>query len=82
MQELEKIKTLVQELEDKIAELEIENRVLRTAIHQACNSLMRQNEEMGGAWYSCNAQTGWLCPATLKFFDDFPESIYFKLEKL
>ncbi len=45
MQELEKIKTLVQELEDKIAELEIENRVLRTAIHQACNSLMRQNED-------------------------------------
>jgi hypothetical protein len=49
----------------------------------ACHGvLMRQNEEMGGAWYSCNAQTGWLCPATLKFFDDFPESIYFKLEKL
>jgi len=25
----------------------------------ACHGvLMRQNEEMGGAWYSCNAQTG------------------------
>jgi|TARA_R100001163_G_C5041244_1_gene179345 hypothetical protein len=45
MKELEKIKILVEELEDKIAELEIENRALRSAIHQACNSLMRQNED-------------------------------------
>ena len=45
-------------------------------------ALARQNEEMGGAWYAWNEQKGWLCPATLKFFCDFPETIYFKIEKL
>lgn len=45
MRELEEIKTLVEKLQDKIAELEIENRALRSAITKACDSLMRQNED-------------------------------------
>jgi len=45
-------------------------------------ALTRQNEEFGGSWYSWNEQEGWLCPATLKFFCEFPDTIYFKLEKL
>jgi len=45
MQELEKIKSLVEKLENKIEALEIENRALRTAITKACDSLMRQNED-------------------------------------
>lgn len=49
-----------------------------------------QEREHGGAWYQMlvpknkvktdEKEQGWLCPATLKFFADFPESIYFKLE--
>mgnify|MGYP003122325372 CR=1 FL=1 len=49
MQELEKIKSLVEKLENKIEALEIENRALRTAITKACDSLMRQNEDYKNA---------------------------------
>ena len=45
MDEIEKIKTLVNKLEDRIAELEIENRALKMSIKQACTSLMRQNDD-------------------------------------
>ena len=45
MDEIEKIKTLVNTLEDRIQELETENRALRLAIKQACSSLMRQNDD-------------------------------------
>ena len=45
MDELEKIKTLVNKLEDRIQELETENRALRLSIKQACSSLMRQNDD-------------------------------------
>lgn len=38
--------------------------------------------ESGGAWYKYNDQEGWLCPATLAFFADFPEQIHFRLEKV
>jgi hypothetical protein len=33
-------------------------------------------------WYRLNGtdQVGWLCPATLKYFRDYPDSIYFKIE--
>lgn len=47
--------------------------------------------EQGGVWYSLQelhkplkypgeTLQGWLCPATLKFFDTHPKRIYFKLE--
>lgn len=52
--------------------------------------LYYQYPEHGGNWY-CLTTTlqsepsqddlkGWLCPATLKFFEMFPKSIYFKVE--
>ena len=45
MDEIEKIKTLVNKLEDRIQELETENRALKMSIKQACTSLMRQNDD-------------------------------------
>jgi hypothetical protein len=43
---------------------------------------LEKNEmEYGGAWYSCeNGSKGWLCPATLKFFDEHPEELYVRFE--
>ena len=39
------------------------------------------SEEGGGAWYKHKkTPPGWLCPATLKFFKEFPERIFFKIE--
>jgi hypothetical protein len=32
--------------------------------------------------YQWNDEEGWLCPATLAFFDDFPSEIHFRFEKL
>ena len=33
-------------------------------------------------WYGLKGtdMVGWLCPATLKYFADYPESIYFKIQ--
>ena len=33
-------------------------------------------------WYQLEGteMIGWLCPATLKYFPDYPDSIYFKIE--
>jgi hypothetical protein len=51
-----------------------------------------KNFESGGVWYDLFSRTnedkkyvnqnltGWLCPATLKYFPVHPEYIYFKLE--
>jgi len=45
--------------------------------------LTRFKYENNGAWYkwgsSPDALTGWLCPATLKYFESFPEKIYISL---
>jgi len=45
--------------------------------------LTKDFEELGGHWYkwgnSEDAMTGWLCPATLKYFESFPEKIYISL---
>jgi hypothetical protein len=39
------------------------------------------SEEGGGAWYKHKkTPPGWLCPATLKFFKEFPKRIFFKIE--
>ena len=41
--------------------------------------------EFGGAWYMLDAPgeppggRGWLCPATLRYFDDYPDTIYFQI---
>ena len=43
--EIEKIKRLINKLEDRIEELETENRALKMSIKQACTSLMRQNDD-------------------------------------
>ena len=45
MDEIEKIKRLINKLEDRIEELETENRALKMSIKQACTSLMRQNDD-------------------------------------
>ena len=34
----------------------------------------------GGYWYGMDGMAGWLCPATLCYFNEFPESIYFTVE--
>jgi len=49
MQELEEIKKLVEELEEKIRALEKENSALRHAITSACDSLIRSNANMESA---------------------------------
>ena len=36
--------------------------------------------QTGGHWYGMDGMAGWLCPATLCYFDEFPESIYFTVE--
>lgn len=44
---------------------------------------------MVGAWYkvaqspftSIEGMTGWLCPATLQYFDDYPDEIYLYVEQ-
>ena len=46
MRELEQIKELVVELEEKILELEKENSALRHAITSACDSLIHSNANM------------------------------------
>lgn len=45
MDEIDNIKNLINKLEDRIKELETENRALRLSIKQACSSLMRQNDD-------------------------------------
>lgn len=49
--------------------------------------LTKLEEEHGGAWYELNSESntterGWLCPATLKFFSNFPDEIYFTLNAM
>ena len=46
MRELEQIKELVEELENKVLELEQENLALRKAILSACDSLIHSNAKM------------------------------------
>jgi len=48
-------------------------------------------DDMGGAWYNCRpcdeakndrvGGEGWLCPATLHYFEDFPPSIFVQITK-
>ena len=45
MDEISKIKDLIETLERRVRELETENHALKTAISSACNNLMRQNSE-------------------------------------
>jgi len=43
--------------------------------------LVKEGMESGGAWYSYeNRAKGWLCPATLKFFDQHPDELYVRFE--
>ena len=43
--------------------------------------LVKTKMEAGGAWYSYeNSMEGWLCPATLKFFEEHPDELYVKFE--
>ncbi|UCG91437.1 MAG: hypothetical protein JSV97_10210 [candidate division WOR-3 bacterium] len=45
MDEIDNIRKIINKLEDRIKELETENRALRLSIKQACSSLMRQNDD-------------------------------------
>jgi len=47
-------------------------------------SAHRTHREGGGAWYRCEhfEMEGWLCPATLHYFADFPERVYVRAEAL
>jgi len=49
MRELEQIKELVEELQEKVRKLEEENSALRHAITSACDSLVRSNATMESA---------------------------------
>lgn len=44
---------------------------------------LEQTIEKGTGWYKLQetGSLGWLCPATLKYFEDYPNKIYFKIEK-
>jgi len=81
----------------KIYDLETEEQNYRVIFsqnsfptHQGFLSFDSPDHE--GAWYSMTVladnkkldetSQGWLCPATLKFFETFPNSIYFKLEPI
>ena len=54
--------------------------------------LFYQYSEHNGVWYALStvknpeiseeSPKGWLCPATLEFFDFFPKTIYFKIEPI
>lgn len=40
--------------------------------------LINISNEKGAGWYKMegSGMEGWLCPATLKYFQDYPENIY------
>lgn len=38
-----------------------------------------EEKEFGGRWYNIAGVRGWLCAATLKYFKEFPETIYFQI---
>jgi hypothetical protein len=42
----------------------------------------RSKSEVISGWYILEetGMAGWLCPATLKYFKDYPDDIYFKIE--
>jgi hypothetical protein len=46
--------------------------------------LKRQDREHGGYWYvnEATGQRGWLCPATLHYFDKHPLELHAKFETL
>ena len=41
-----------------------------------------EEEGLSNGWYELKGtgQVGWLCPATLKYFEDYPDNIYFRIE--
>lgn len=54
--------------------------------------LFYQYSEHNGVWYAMsttlndemnsNSPRGWLCPATMNYFEIFPKNIYFRLERI
>jgi hypothetical protein len=48
---------------------------------EANGHLIRVEGKEGG-WYTLEGTDieGWLCPATLNYFPDYPDNIYFKIE--
>ena len=61
----------------------------RNQFPTAVYELKFDRDDMGGAWYKCepcNSRVngtvggeGWLCPATLNYFEDFPRSIFVQI---
>ena len=43
-----------------------------------------RREEYGGNWYYCPELdlNGWLCPALFKYFDEAPQQLFAKAEKM
>jgi len=45
--------------------------------------LIRDQEDLGGYWYlSDEGDLGWICPALLCYFPEFPPLLYVKVEAL
>ena len=61
----------------------------KTQFPTATFELKFDRDDMGGAWYNCQPcdeaenpkieGEGWLCPATLNYFEDFPRSIFVQI---
>lgn len=53
-----------------------------TAFLQKVTDVPQKYLPNGEGWYELNGSglVGWLCPATLKYFKEYPETIYFKIE--
>ena len=44
--------------------------------------LTRREPELGGYWYETGqGERGWLCPATLCFFEGFPAELFVKVDR-
>ena len=47
----------------------------------AHGKLVKTEMDEGGAWYRYeNSMKGWLCPATLEFFEEHPAELYVRFE--
>lgn len=57
--------------------------ISHSPLPNANGHLLRLKEESDG-WYELEGKgiSGWLCPAVLKYFQGYPDDIYFKIEEV
>ncbi len=56
--------------------------ISHSSIFEFTMVLDKENEGMDGTYKLRGTDIiGWLCPATLKYFDKYPDSIYVKIEQ-